>query len=138
MHWKVYRMAASRIECIARHSFKYVCTNDCGPIKPYYLRDEGIAWPAWGLGSMWHHPSCRQLLMLSWRRTKAFSMQHLPILIMCMWTRVLCLRHVWRSISRALASSARSRRGYRMVLECLGYRSGERITLCIGAEGTKS
>ena len=83
---------------------------------------------------MWHHPSCWQLLMLSWRRTGAYSGQHLPILMMCMWMRVLCLRHVWRSISTASASSARSRRGYRMVHECLCYRSGERITLCIGEE----
>ena len=92
----------------------------------------------WGLVSMWHYPSCRQLLMLSWRRTSAYSGQHLPILMMCMWTRVLCLRHVWRSISTALATSARSRRGYRMVREYSGYMFGERITLCIGEEGTKS
>ena len=78
---------------------------------------------------MWHHPSCRQLLMLSWWRTSAYSRQHLPILMMCMWTRTLCLWHVWRSISAASVSSARSQRGYRMVCECLGYRSGERITL---------
>ena len=78
---------------------------------------------------VWHHPSCRQLLMLSWRWTSAYSRQHLPILMMCMWMRVLCCRHMWRSISTASVSSARSRRGYRMVRKCLRYRSGERITL---------
>ena len=46
--------------------------------------------------------------------------------------------YVDESISAASASSARSQGGDRMVRECLGYRSGERITLCIGEEGTKS
>ena len=126
-----------RIYPFARHTFKYACTNHNGSIKLYCLRDEGIAWPAWGLVSMWHHPSCRQLLMLSWRKTSAYSGQHLPILMMCMWMKALCLRHVWRSISAASASSVRSRRGYWMVHQCLGYKSRERITLCFGEEGTK-
>ena len=52
--------------------------------------------------------------------------------------RVLSMWHVWRNISTASASSARSWRGSRMMRECLGYRAAERITLCIGEEGTKS
>ena len=131
MYRKVARMVASRIECIHVRPSRSIPSSTRPPIKLYYLRDEGFAWLAWGLVSMLHHPSYRQLLMLSWWWTSAYSGQHLPILMMCMWTRILCLRHMWRSISTALASSARSRRGYRMVRKCLCCRSGERITLSV-------
>ena len=62
MHQKVERMAASRTERIRVRPSQGILSSMrapiklyylSGPIKPYYLRDEGIAWPAWGLVSMW-------------------------------------------------------------------------------------